>query len=186
MPLQQLQTALINGDWPAAERLLAPQASRPGAHPSLLYNYGKVLLERGKAEDAAAALRRAVAADPRHGNAWFELGRAALLQEDFATARDAFERALSLDPADEDARRNLGRVALRTGAWDLAARAWGPLDGDPEADIALYRIAAETGAEDAVQRRENLLAAHPDRAAAIRALVRVSKGAVPLALRPRD
>lgn len=186
MDLQKLQTALINGDWPTAERLLAPQARHPGAHPSLLYNYGKVLLELGQPQGAAAALKRVVAADPRHGNAWFELGRAALMREDFATALEAFAHALSLDPGDEDARRNLGRVSLRTGAWGLAAQAWGPLEGDAEADIALYRIAAETGAADAGRRREKLLAAHPDRAAVIQTLVRVSKGAVPLNLRARD
>lgn len=182
MTLQQLQAALINGDWPAAERLLAPQARRPGAHPSLLYNYGKVLIELGQAKAAVEALRRAVEADPSHGNAWFELGRAALMLEDFAAALEAFGQALSLAPGDADARRNLGRVALRLGIWELAEKAWGPLAGDPEVDIALYRLAAETGAPDAEARRAALLRDHPNRAAVIQALVRVSKGTVPLNL----
>ena len=186
MTLQELHAALVTGDWQKAERLLAPQARRRGAHPSLLYNYGKVLIELGRAGEASAALRRLVAAEPGHGNAWFELGRAALMGEDFAAALEAFGQALSLAPGDEDARRNLGRVALRLGAWETAAEAWSPLEGDPEADIALYRLAAETGAGDAGARRAALLQSHPDRAAVIRALVRVSKGSAPLDLRPGD
>lgn len=184
MNLQELQAALTTGDWQRAERLLAPLARGREAHPSLLYNYGKVLIELGKAGRAAEALRRAVEAEPGHGNAWFELGRAALMSENFATAREAFGQALFLAPHDEDARRKLGRVALRVGAWELAIKAWEPLAGDPEAEIALYRLAAETGAEEREARRARLLESHPDRAAVIQALVRVSKGTVPLDLRP--
>lgn len=181
----RLNTLLSRADWAGAAALLAPVATQDGAHPSLIYNYGKVLMEMGCPKAAAQTLRRAVAAAPRHDAAWFELGRAALAHEDFTTALDAFASAWTLVPGDADARRNLGRVALRLGRHDVAWKAWSGFPSDPEAALALYRIATETGASQAPAMRAALLAHHPDRAAVIKALVRVSKGAVPLNLRCR-
>jgi cytochrome c-type biogenesis protein CcmH/NrfG len=179
----RLTELLIAGDWTAAEALLAPLAARPDAPVAVVYNHGKVLIELGCSREAVAALRRVCAQAPGRADAWFELGRAALLHEDFDTALEAFAEALARDPDDRDARRNLGRVALRLGQWEAARAAWEGLGEDDEAGLALYRIAAETGAPDAPARRARLLAAHPDRAAVILTLVRTSKGAIPLDLR---
>lgn len=162
--------------------MLAPVALAADAHPSLIYNHGKVLLELARFDQALEQLRRAVQAAPRHDAAWFELGRAALEIEDLPTALDAFGMAWALVPGDVDARRNLGRVALRLGRYDVALKAWRGFAGDPEADLALYRIAAETGDPASAAMRAKLLAHHPDRAAVLRVLVRVSKGAIPLNL----
>jgi len=182
MDMMALQRALRVADWSAAERIMQTAARRTDAQLSILYNYGKVLFELGRAADAVQCLTRAVNALPSHGNAWFELGRAAIAAQDLRLAQDAFTRALELCPTDRDARRNLGRVALRRGAHALAREVWQGLAGDEEADLALYRCAAELGAPDAAMRRAALLASHPNRAAVIRTLVRVSKGAVPLSL----
>lgn len=182
MELQHLNTALAQGDWRAANALLAPLTKAATAHPSLLYNHGKVLMELGRHAEAVACLKRAVKAAPGHAAAWFELGRAAIETGDLATACDGFDRALTLDPSDGDARRNLARVALRLGRYDIARSAWTGVPGDGEAALALYRIACETGDPDAPEMRRALLASHPDRAAVIRTLVRVSKGAIPLNL----
>lgn len=148
----------------------------------MLYNHGKVLMEMGRMQAAAELLHRAVSAAPDHAAAWFELGRSALLQEDFITSFTGFSRALELTPNDQDARCNLGRVALRLGEYSAARAAWSPLRGDAEADLALYRIAAETGDPSAARKRHDLLMHHPNKAAVIRTLVRVSKGALPLDL----
>lgn len=184
MSLDKLPQMLIDADWVGAERLLAPLAAAPGAAPALVYNYGKVLFELGRYRDSADALAGVVLAAPDHQNAWFELGRATLILEDYGLSYDAFATAFSLDPSDADARRNLARVALRLGRWEVAREAWEIFEGDPEADLALYRVAAETGAADTAERRARLLSAHPHRAEVIHALVRVSKGSIPLDLRP--
>lgn len=186
MGLEKLAEILIAGDWAGAEALLEPLAVRPDAHPSLVYNWGKVLIELDRPGEAARALRRVVAADPTHVNGWFELGRAAVLREDYETAYDAFEQAHVIDPDDADATRNFARVALRLGCWDEARDAWEALLPDWEAEIALYRIATETRGLDAGQRRATLLETHPDRHAVVMALVRTSKGAIPLDLRRRE
>lgn len=182
MDFQKLKTALERGDWVDADAVLAPATAAVDAHPSMLYNHGKVLMELGRLGAAADQLHRTVQAAPDHAAAWFELGRVALLQEDFTTAFNGFSQALDLTPDDMDARRNLGRVAIRLGAYRAAHAAWLPLRGDAEADLALYRIASETGDPSADRLRYDLLASHPNRAAVIRTLVRVSKGAIPLTL----
>ena len=184
MSLKKLPQMLIDADWAGAERLLAPHAAAADASPSLIYNYGKVLFELGRFEASVATLIRVVEAVPDHQNGWFELGRAALQIEDYGLSYDAFATAFSLDSSDADARRNFARVALRVGRWEVAREAWEVFEGDPEADIALYRISAETGAHDTASRRARLLSAHPQRAQVIQALVRVSKGSIPLDLRP--
>lgn len=56
---------------------------------------------------------------------------------------------------------------------------------DQEAEIALYRIAAETPTDDTAQRRAAMLEKHPNRQAAVTALVRTPKGARPRDLRNR-
>ncbi len=185
MNLAALQQALGTGQWSQAERMLRPVASQAGAPAPMLYNYGKVLLELGRPSDAVRSLRKAVTQAPTHGNAWFELGRAALLAQDLHTAAEAFDKALRCDPQDIAARRNLGRVLLRLGRYHDACATWACLAGDEEADLALYRCAAETADPKADQMRQDLLANHPNRAAVIRTLVRVSRGAVPLDLRPK-
>lgn len=182
MDTQRLQNAIARQDWADANAILAPVTATDSAHPAMLYNHGKVLMELGQMQAATALLQRAVQHAPGHAAAWFELGRAAVSQEDFATAMSGFSRALELTPDDIDARRNLGRVSLRIGAYDTAYTAWSPLRGDPEADLALYRIAAETGDPNAKALRRALMESHPNPAAVIKTLVRVSKGAIPLNL----
>lgn len=182
MDVQQLTTALAKGDWRAADRMLAPHTRQTRAHPSLLFNHGKVKLELARFHDAITLLQRCVEAAPTHAGAWFELARAALEVNAPDTALEGFEQALLLDPKDTDARRNLGRVALRLGRYDLAQHAWAPLAGDAEADLALYRIAAETRDPNAAKLRDALLRSHPNRAAVVRTLGRVAKGAMPLRL----
>lgn len=186
MDVTKLQNALGAGDWATAEAILSPVARQPGAHPSLVYNYGKVLLEQARGPEAVAVLAQVVRAVPEHGDAWFELGRAALLIGDFSQAEAAFERALKLAPQDRDAQRNLARILLRRGKFARAEALWRQLAGqsDAEAELALYRTAVELGHEDAASRRAALLRDHPDPQAVFTTLTRVAKGALPLRLGP--
>lgn len=179
MDAQRLHRALAQGDWDHAKTLLAPLAHSRKAHPSIIYNYGKVLLELQHWSDAVSFLRRAASLMPDRAAPWFELGRACVKSGEIAEAQIAFETALKLSPDDTDARRNLGRILLRRGLWKLAMDVWTPLTGDPEADLALYRTTCELKHADAEERRQTLLRHHPQRAAVIRTLTRVSKGALP-------
>ncbi|MCA8884135.1 MAG: hypothetical protein KDA50_10400 [Rhodobacteraceae bacterium] len=182
--LSSLPGLIAAQDWPRAEALLRRAARKKGAPAEVFYNLAKVLEARGAAEQMGSWLRRAVAARPDYGLAWFELGRWALTADDADLAYDAFRAALRLLPGDLDARVNLGRLALRRGAWDAAARAWDGVAG-PEADIARFRIAAETG-QNTPEDLSRLLRDPATRGLALQAMTRTARGCVPLTLPPVD
>ncbi|SMX44977.1 Tetratricopeptide repeat protein [Actibacterium lipolyticum] len=179
--LSQLPRLLQQQDWPAAERLLRRAAKDKAATAAVFYNLGKVLEAAGKPAQTAAWYRKAVAKDPNHANAWFELGRAQLANHDFAGAEGAFAKAAALSPDDGDALLNLARIRLRLGKWDTARAAWAQLPESAERTAAMYRIAAELGAPTAELRRA-LLADPAARATALKALTRTAKGSLPLRL----
>lgn len=177
--LSALAALLSRGDWPAAERLLrrAAQARTPSA--AVFYNLAKVLEAQGKTSQRTAWLKRALKADPRHAKAWFELGRDALERQALPEAERAFARAATLAPEDEDAWRMALRLRLRLAQWDAASEALRHLPDDVETRCAAYRIACETGRVTDAQRNA-LLARPEDRPDALKALVRVARGTLPL------
>ena len=74
---------------------------------------GLVALEAGRPEHAAAALRRALFADPRFALAAFTLGRAYDVLGDALAARRSYQLALrTLDPADDRHRQMLQQVDI--------------------------------------------------------------------------
>jgi chemotaxis protein methyltransferase CheR len=74
---------------------------------------GLVALEAGSPEHAAAALRRALFADPRFALAAFTLGRAYDVLGDTLAARRSYQLALrTLDPADDRHRQMLQQVDI--------------------------------------------------------------------------
>jgi tetratricopeptide (TPR) repeat protein len=68
---------------------------------------GTNLLDAQKPNDAVAALRRAVEADPSLAHAWYMLGEAYRARQHPADARAAYERCLAIDPDHGRARRAL-------------------------------------------------------------------------------
>lgn len=177
--LSALPRLLAARDWPAALRLLRQAAARHGAPAAVFYNLAKVLEVSGADERRDIWYERAVAVDPRHAAAWFELGRARLGAGALGPAEAAFARAVALDPADSDGWRNLLRLRLRLADWAGAAAALAHLPDDAETRAAAYRARAERGLATAADRAA-LLADAAMRPEALKALTRVAKGAVPL------
>jgi chemotaxis protein methyltransferase CheR len=118
---QRLAAALDaagNGDREGAlaqvRSLLAENALDADAH----FVDGLVGLEAGRPAEAAAALRRALFADPSFGLAAFTLGRAYDELGDTLAARRSYQLALrTLDPADDRHRQMLQQVSIA----DIAA-----------------------------------------------------------------
>jgi hypothetical protein len=105
--LEKMESALARGDVAAAEKaLLAALEQRP-EDPLLLFNLGVLYERNARLEEALAAYRRAVAAQPEYVDAWINLGTIYARRGDFTRAREAWERALSLDPESAAARDNL-------------------------------------------------------------------------------
>ncbi len=177
--LSALPAMLARADWPAAEALLR-RAAVDSAPAAVFYNLAKVLEMQGK-PDRAAWLDRAVARDPHHAAAWFELGRARI--ETPAAALTAFHRAADLAPDDRDAWRMVLRLALRLCDWPRLAAALAHLPTDAETRVAAYRLLAETGRATAADRAA-LLSDPAMRPEAIKALTRVARGTIPLRLPP--
>ncbi|MEL7466715.1 MAG: tetratricopeptide repeat protein [Pseudomonadota bacterium] len=179
MTERALVNALSSGDWSKAERILRRATAKRSATAGDHYNLGKVLLEQDKAAAAIISFRKAIALKTDYQSAWFELGRAALRRRDYAVAEDAFSKAAALNPSDRDAKLNLARVAIRRGSWEAARVA---LDGaiGPEAAALRYRALAETRSPNAAPALAAMLADRAARPHGLRAMVRTSKGRIPL------
>ena len=94
------------------------------------------LIDRDKLPEAADALGRALAADPRFGPAQNNLGIVRLRQDQPLAAAAAFERAADLMPRAAAPRDNLGLVFESAGRFDDAVRCYdaaaGLAPGNPE------------------------------------------------------
>ena len=75
----------------------------------------------GKKDEAVAAYRQALAADPGLAAAHTNLGTLAYEAGDAGTARASFDAALALDPEQTEARYNLARILHEMGDVELAA-----------------------------------------------------------------
>lgn len=80
--------------------------------------YGRLLLERGFAVEARAALDMLVKLRPRSGLAWLHLGNAQRANKDYPAADAAYRKALELDPALDEAHFNLGLLAIDNAVGD--------------------------------------------------------------------
>lgn len=100
---------LESGDAAGALALLKPLAREfPQAAP-IQINYGNALIAAGRAGDAVAPFKRAVAAPDANAVTWYGYGRALQTCGRVGEADEAYRRALQLDPAHRDSRAN--RVA---------------------------------------------------------------------------
>ena len=186
--VESLQRALAAANWPAAETMLRRAARHRDAPASVFYNLGQVLARLGRAGQSGPWYRKALAADPRHADAWCEYAAWLAVRGETGPALAAWERAVALRPDHRATLLGHARLTLRAGLWTEARAAWRAVAGDGdatgEADLAQLRIALETGDPEAPARRR-CLAARPDlRPALLKTITRTARGAVPL--RPAD
>ena len=133
----------------------------------LAFSLGSLLLMRGDLARGAAALERALALDPHHGEAWNNLGNLRLMQGDREAAAEAFRRAVAVDSPSAQAALNLGTLRVRAGHLDSAAawyrRALGIDPGLVTAHLALARLQEHRGLRaEAAAAYEGLLGAAAD------------------------
>jgi tetratricopeptide (TPR) repeat protein len=91
-----------------------------------------------KAEDYAGAreaLRKSVAINPMQVKAWFVLGCAAMLDEDWVTAEEAFGRCTLLDEEDAESWNNLASIHLRRAEKEAFAPSQEEPASDEEDDV---------------------------------------------------
>ena len=87
----------------------------PADEAFILNNLAVALLSAGRTDDAEAALRRAIALEPRNATAHANLALALLRQNDLAGAEEEAGRALALRPEEAGAWMVLGGVHMARG-----------------------------------------------------------------------
>jgi tetratricopeptide (TPR) repeat protein len=95
-----------HSDWKRAIRHYEQARSSGGASPDVLTDLGTMYFRTDQPENAVAAYEEAISADPRHLNAWMNMGvakRQSLGDNEGATA--AWKRYLEIDPNSADASR---------------------------------------------------------------------------------
>jgi tetratricopeptide (TPR) repeat protein len=101
------------GDWTLAARLSVKALARsPGKSP-IWVQYGHVLKEAGRLDEAQAAYRRGIYYDPQAADPYLHLGHALKLQGRPEEAESAYISALALDPSSPDA-----AIELVAFGWD--------------------------------------------------------------------
>ncbi len=128
----------------AADALAVALTADPVRHAGAWNDLGYYRLQSGALPAATAALRRAVALDPRLQLARTNLGTALLAAGDLPAAAAQLEAALRLDPAAVAALGNLGVVRQRQGRPDEARRLFERVlalePGSPQAAAALAAL----------------------------------------------
>jgi len=92
------------------------------APADLLQDFGRQSAVAGRLEEAEGFFRRALAADPRHFGALFDLAVLLHRQERISAAAELYGKALALDPEHADARFNLALARLQLGDRAFAER----------------------------------------------------------------
>lgn len=113
-------------------------------HSRQFYQLGELLRREGRAEEAAAVLRRGLQYWPKYVAAWVSLGRAELERRAAEGASAALEKALELDPENPVAWRLLAEAREVAGESERAVaamrRAAALVPGDETLLQALHRL----------------------------------------------
>lgn len=116
--IRQAQLQRTSGDLDGATRSLAQMMLVYPDDPRIVGEYGKVLAQRGRSQDAVDFLKRATQLNSSDWTLYSALGVAYDQTGDFANARFAYERALQLKPGEAVVLNNYG--LSRAAAGDLA------------------------------------------------------------------
>jgi tetratricopeptide (TPR) repeat protein len=108
--------ANVEGTSVSATSLNAPKDAKKA------WEKGTQLLHKSKPADAAVELEKAVGIYPKFANAWLDLGRAKMAQQQMEPARDAFLKAIEIDVRLVEPHIELGEMAARREDWPEAAR----------------------------------------------------------------
>jgi protein O-GlcNAc transferase len=115
---------LQDGQPEAALALIEQAAAAAPDEPRHHFGLGQALQALRRYDEAAAAYRRVLRADPRSADAHFALGSALQSLGDYGAAMDAYQAAVQLQPDFSAAFNNLGNCRQRCGQLPLAAAAY--------------------------------------------------------------
>ena len=120
--LQRAQSLRAQGQLTEATHVLAQLVLVAPDDARVVGEYGKVLVQRGRADDAAAFLKRATELKPTDWTLYSALGVAYDQMDDRKNAKGAYERALAIHPGDGTILNNYAVSRLLAGDYDTAQR----------------------------------------------------------------
>lgn len=120
--LRQAQELRKRGELDAASRVLAQLVLASPDDPRVVGEYGKVMLESGRTDDAVVFLDRAVTLQPSDWTLFSALGVAFDQKDNRQEARAAFNRALTIKPGEPTVLSNLALSYMQAGELDEAER----------------------------------------------------------------
>jgi tetratricopeptide (TPR) repeat protein len=96
--------------------------ARPTSHNDLkvLFAQGEAALQRGDLHEAELNFRAVIAADPRAGSAWANLGVIAMRRKEWDHALTLLQKAAALEPKMSGIRLNIGLVQFRRANYAAA------------------------------------------------------------------
>jgi predicted O-linked N-acetylglucosamine transferase (SPINDLY family) len=159
---------LLMRDRPAEAAEVMGRAAAIGENADFNANFGLALRAAGKPEQAKARFRRALAANPKHAVALYNLGLLLLDERDWAGAEVLFRPLAEKSPDSADIAHLRGRALAGAGRADEAAESYGAairLDAralDPRLDLAELELArgrpeaADAALAEAARRATNL------------------------------
>lgn len=123
---QQLLALCLSadGDLPGAHQAFLEALRIAPNQPVILGNFGKLLRQMGRAAEARAPLRQAIALAPKFAPAWVDLGQVALELGAPAEAVEALERAVALQPGSSRNWHLLGTAAKVSDDLEKAEQAF--------------------------------------------------------------
>jgi Flp pilus assembly protein TadD len=133
------QNLRTTGDYDEALRSLAQLMLFAPDDPRVVGEYGKVLAQMGRSQEAVAYLKRAVELNPREWSLHSALGVAYDQLDDHKSARLAYEKALSLKPGEGSVLNNFGVSRMLAGDYPTARKLFEEAQaaGSPNPKIAL-------------------------------------------------
>ncbi|MDC0934966.1 tetratricopeptide repeat protein [Pirellulales bacterium] len=155
------------GDGEAALSHLAKLASHAPKNADVHYEYGLLLVEQEKFDDAIRIFRVAIAAEPKHARAHNNLGNVLVLRGDAEGAEHHFRAALESDLDLIEAHVNLAPLLAAKG--DIAEAVQHleqALENNPESAVAEFHlagiVASQGKVDEAVQRYRRAVELQPD------------------------
>ena len=125
---------LYEPDLPAALKAATAAAAAPAAPPHADFVLGLIARSENREEDALAAFRRVLQADPDDVASLVNLGQLLLQRREYADAVPVFAKAVDLEPYNVSALYNLAVSQTRAGQRELGA-----------ATTAKFQVLRETG-----------------------------------------
>jgi tetratricopeptide (TPR) repeat protein len=99
----------------AQEHYQAAVKLNPNQFPGAYYNYGVLLTQQGKLDEAERAFHRALEINPAYADAHNNLGTLLQRQGKISEAAEEFRKALASQPNFRQAHFNLGRILVNQG-----------------------------------------------------------------------